>query len=59
MEARETGDMTKMEPNLAAYYSALRYITTAPLFDWQRIKTIVLFNLGGYEEHRMKYLETR
>lgn len=53
---REGGDAI-VDSNLAVYYGKLRYIITGPLFDWQRIKDIVAFNLGRYDKYRQPYID--
>ncbi len=57
--ARITGDTSRMNPDLANYYIALRYITSGPLFSWQRIKTIIEFNLGYYDSYLDKYEKSK
>jgi len=54
--ARETGDLSKMEPNIREYYQKLRYITTGDLWDSERIMTAINFNLGKYDHYRAAYL---
>jgi arabinofuranosyltransferase len=56
-KARETGSTGDMDPDLADYYSKLRLIIAGPLFDRERIETLVRFNLGAYDELLNRYLE--
>jgi arabinofuranosyltransferase len=35
--------------DLCDYYAKLRVVTSGPLFGWERIKTVVGFNLGLYD----------
>ena len=44
--ARFRDDPSEMDPALAQYYAKMRLITRGPLLDWERIATIVAFNLG-------------
>jgi arabinofuranosyltransferase len=55
--ARETGSTALMNRNLAAYYQRLRLITAGPIFDPERLKTVVRFNLGRYRDLRETYVE--
>ncbi|MDX2112652.1 MAG: hypothetical protein SFW63_02805 [Alphaproteobacteria bacterium] len=54
--AVETGFTTLMHPSLARYYEKLRLITQGELFDTERLKTIVQFNLGAYDHWKDEYL---
>jgi len=45
--ARETGSLEQMDPDLAAYYARLRRITSDPVFDWERLRTLISFNLDS------------
>ena len=56
-KARETGSTGGMDPDLAEYYSKLRLIIAGPLFDRERIETLVRFNLGAYDELLSRYLD--
>jgi arabinofuranosyltransferase len=40
----------EMDPDLAKYYHALRTITSAPVFDKERMETVIRFNMGAYDE---------
>jgi len=48
-EARRTGSTKRMPSGLKEYYDALRLIVSGPIFDVERLKTIVGFNLGRYD----------
>jgi MFS family permease len=37
--------------DLRVYYHAMRYMVSGPLFEWARIKTILLFNMGHYDKY--------
>lgn len=54
--AVKTGSTEKMDPSLALYYEKLRLITSGDLFDPERLKTIVAFNLGRYDHWKRDYL---
>ena len=41
-----------MNPDLAQYYEKLALITQGELWDWERLKTILWFNLGAYDHWR-------
>ena len=57
-EFLETGDMKAMPPLLARYYEKLHLITSGPLLDRERLKTVLLFNLGVYDHWKMEYLKS-
>ncbi len=46
LQARQTGDTSAMEEPLRSYYEALRRVTSAPLIDEDRLRTILDFQLG-------------
>jgi arabinofuranosyltransferase len=48
VKARQLGDLGEMEPSLASYYEKLRLVVSGPLFDMERIQTIVALNLGTH-----------
>jgi len=58
LDAHKTDSLENMPPNLAQYYQPLRYIISGSLFDWERIKTIFLFNRGDYDHYLKSYLES-
>ncbi len=45
------------DSNLAVYYGKLRHIITGPLFNWDRIKDIIDFNLGRYDKYKRSYID--
>jgi len=57
LHAHKTGSLSEMSPILAQYYAPLRLITTAPLFDIQRLKTVIWFNLGYYDHFLRDYVD--
>jgi arabinofuranosyltransferase len=54
--ALKTGSTAQMEPNLAHYYEKLRLITRGNLWDWERFKIIIAFNLGKYDHWIESYV---
>jgi len=59
MAARITRDWSLIaDPNLRQYYEKIRLITAGPLFQGERLKTILAFNLGRYDDLRAKFLAT-
>jgi arabinofuranosyltransferase len=54
-----TGDLNEMHPALAQYYDKLRLIISGPLFSKERLKTIVLFNLGYYDKWKYEYIRSQ
>ncbi|MGE0754939.1 MAG: hypothetical protein AB7L92_07230 [Alphaproteobacteria bacterium] len=55
--ALETGELDRMQPDLARYYRELRKITADDLWNLSRLKTIFLFNMGYYDEWKDRYIE--
>ncbi len=55
MHAQETGDVSQMDPDLAAYYVKLRLIISGDLWDPERLREIVRFNLGDYDALLKRY----
>lgn len=49
-EARRSGDMSGMEPHLRNYYERLRLVTSGPLFDSERLSTMLAFQFGEFDE---------
>jgi arabinofuranosyltransferase len=49
VESIERGENRISDPQLAQYYDALRLIVSGPVFDGERLRTIVAFNLGQYD----------
>ena len=59
LHLRKTGSLEKMDPQLREYYRPLRSIISDPLFSWDRLRTIMAFNLGHYDHFRRDYLRAR
>jgi arabinofuranosyltransferase len=57
VHAVETGSLEQMDPDLAKYYEKLRLIISGDLWDKERLKTIILFNLGYYDSYRDTYIK--
>lgn len=55
--AVHTGDTSEMNPALAAYYAPIREIIQDDLFSWHRLKTVIAFQLGFYDDRRDAYLQ--
>jgi arabinofuranosyltransferase len=49
MHARETGDLSQMPETIRLYYEKLRLVTSGDLFDVERLKTIIGFQLNHYD----------
>jgi arabinofuranosyltransferase len=49
VQARETGDLSAMDEPLGLYYQKLRLITSGGLWDAERLKAILEFQLGRYD----------
>jgi arabinofuranosyltransferase len=58
VHARESGDASRMQPDLARYHEALRRVVAGPLLDPQRLREIVRFHTGGWDEARERYLRS-
>ena len=56
VHARETGSTEQMHPALAEYYEALRKLTSAPVFDSDRLSTLVAFHLGRFDGALAEYV---
>jgi len=56
--ARTTGSLDAMQPALQEYYRALRTVVSGPLFSWERLRTLVAFNLGAYDHFLAEYITT-
>ena len=59
MRALRTGDTSRMDKDLALYYTKLRLITVGDLWDVERLKEIIKFNAGAYDHLREKFLRRR
>jgi len=58
-ETIEAGFVNRIrEPHLYEYYDRLMLITRGKLFSTERIKTIVLFNLGAYNHLLDEYMQS-
>lgn len=57
IQARKTGDVSGMHPALAKYYQKLRLVTSGDLFDPERLKAILGFQLGWYDVWLDEYLK--
>jgi arabinofuranosyltransferase len=55
--ARRTGNTDAMHPDLREYYKAIRTITSAPVFDVNRLKTVIKFQLGHYDPFLAAYVK--
>lgn len=49
LESLKTGENQIEEANLAQFYDQIKIITQAPIFSWERFKTILTMNTGGYK----------
>lgn len=56
MRAVETGKLGDMPSGIRNYYEKLRLITSGDLLSMERLKTIVLFNLGYYDHWKEAYI---
>jgi arabinofuranosyltransferase len=56
VHARETGDASRLDPDLARYHEALRRVVSGPLLDPQRLREIARFHTGGWDAARERYL---
>ncbi|MDX9991339.1 MAG: hypothetical protein RBS68_04755 [Anaerolineales bacterium] len=59
LESLASAENQIADPNLAAYYEKLSILTRANLWSWERISTIVEFNLGRYLPLLDAYLQTK
>jgi arabinofuranosyltransferase len=55
--ALETNDLSQMHPMLQEYYRPLHFIIRGDLWSWERLVTIVKFNLGLYDHWKYAYLQ--
>jgi hypothetical protein len=49
LHARETGDASRMQPELMRYFEALRLVVSGPLLDRDRLLAIARLNAGAYD----------
>lgn len=57
IHVHKTGSLDQLPLSLAQYYQPLHSITTDPLFDGQRLTTILWFNLGKYDHYLEEYIK--
>lgn len=58
MESLQTQQNRIKDPDMARYYDKIRLITQSNnLFDPERLKAIIAFNLGAYEPWRRAYID--
>lgn len=57
VEFLRTGDLSKMDPELAQYYEKLHLIIAGDLWSLERIGEIIKFNLGAYDYLRDQYVQ--
>jgi arabinofuranosyltransferase len=55
MEAVATGSTAQMDPDLAAYYEKLRIVVSGDVWSAARLKEVLYFNLGVYDNLLEKY----
>ncbi|MDE3061030.1 MAG: hypothetical protein KGJ06_08460 [Pseudomonadota bacterium] len=58
VEALKTGSTAQMNPALAKYYRKLRLIISGNLWDSERLREILLFNLGDYDYLIDEYIKS-
>jgi len=58
LHARETGDSSHMQPDLAQYYAALKSIVSDPVFSSKRLQTLWGWHWGDYDHFREAYLQS-
>ena len=56
VKARETGSTEGMDPALIEFWKVLRLITTGPVWGGERLRAVIEFNLGHYDEIRDDYV---
>jgi arabinofuranosyltransferase len=52
----ENGTNELVDPDLHAYYDAVRTILREPVWSWHRLRTIVAMQLGEYDAHLEAYV---
>ncbi len=57
IESRVYGTFSEMEPEIAEYYAHLKEITSGNLWSFERLKTIMLFNVDFYDSALKTYIE--
>ncbi len=58
LHARETGDASRMHPELMRYFEALRLVVSGPLLDPERLVAIARMNSGAYDGLLEAYLRS-
>ncbi|MBN2534770.1 MAG: hypothetical protein JXB88_17930 [Spirochaetales bacterium] len=58
LQTIETGKNVIVNKRLATYYDKLSYIIKGDLFEWNRIKEIILMNMGQYDYLLSQYRNT-
>ncbi|HEX7879517.1 MAG TPA: hypothetical protein VF720_08910 [Candidatus Eisenbacteria bacterium] len=56
MMARVLHSLDPLQPDLRNYYGKLKLIISGPLFDGERLATLVRFNMGEYDTMKEAYL---
>jgi arabinofuranosyltransferase len=59
VHARETGDPSRMHPDLLRYWQGLRLVVSGPLLDPDRLIAIARFQLGSYDSFLDAYRSGR
>ena len=57
VESVATDSNLFIDPDLAAYYAALREVVSGPLWSGTRLRTTGAFLVGRFDHHRHAYLE--
>jgi hypothetical protein len=50
LDTLNSGQLRLANPNLALYYQKLSFVTTGPLWNWDRLVEIWKFNTGQYDD---------
>jgi arabinofuranosyltransferase len=59
LHARETGDASRMQPELRRYFEALRLVVSGPLLAPERLLAIARLNAGAYDGLLDSYLRSQ
>jgi arabinofuranosyltransferase len=59
LEFQQRGSLDNMDPSLARYYEVVHRVVSGPLLDCQRLKEIVLLNMGSYDHLVREYEQRR
>jgi arabinofuranosyltransferase len=57
LESCRSGENQIEDPDLHAYYERVRLVISGPLWSIDRLKAIVAWNLGTYDELLARYAE--